>query len=383
MNLLKPTTLALTFALAGIAGAAPRATITSATFGTLPGGRTARLFTLTNAHGMQAKITNYGGIVTSLRVPDRRGRLGDVVLGYDNLASYVKATPYFGAIAGRYGNRIAKGRFTLDGKTYQLATNNGPNHLHGGVVGFDKRLWRATTRRTQDGVALDLRYFSPSGEEGYPGNLQTRVTYTLTNANTLRINYRATTDKATPFNPTHHSYFNLTDGGRTPILDHVLQLRAHRFTVIDNTSIPTGELRSVVGTPFDFLRPTPIGARLKPKGQTESDEQLRNGSGYDHNFVLDGPRGQVRRIARVVAPKTGRVMTVFTDRPGVQLYTGNFLDATNIGKGGVPYGFRSGFCLEAQGFPDSPNHPSFPSTILRPGQVYRQTTIYAFSTTRR
>lgn len=374
--------MALTLALAGAASAAPHASITQTTFGTLRDGRTAKLFTLTNARGMRATITNYGGILTSLRVPDRAGRLGDVVLGYDNLASYIKATPYFGATVGRYGNRIARGRFTLDGKTYKLATNNPPNHLHGGNVGFDKRLWRATPMRVKDGVALELRYFSPAGEEGYPGNLQARVIYTLTNANTLRINYRAVTDKATPFNPTHHSYWNLTDGGRTPILDNVLQLRAHRYTPIDKTSIPTGELPSVVGTPFDFLKPRIIGTSLTPKGAPQPNEQLRNGAGYDHNFVLDGPRGQVRRAARLYAPRSGRVMTVYTDTPGLQVYTGNFLDATNIGKGGVPYRYRTAVCLETQGFPDSPNHPNFPSTILRPGQVYHQTTIYAFSTAR-
>lgn len=376
------TSAACSLALASAASGAPRASIVSAPFGTLSDGRAVRIWTLTNARGEQAKITNYGAIITSLRVPDRSGKLGDVVLGYDTLGAYVKSSPYFGAIAGRYANRIAKGRFSLDGKNYQLARNNGPNHLHGGKVGFDKRLWRATPLRVRDGVALELRYFSPAGEESYPGNLQTRVTYTLTNAGTLRVNYRATTDAPTPFNPTQHSYWNLTDGGKTPVLDHVLQLRAHFFTPTDSTAIPTGELRPVKGTPFDFLRPMAIGTHLTPKGAPQSDEQLRFGNGYDHNFVLDGPRGRVRRIARVVAPKSGRVMTVFTDRPGVQLYTGNFLDGTNIGKGGVPYRFRSALCLEAQGFPDSPNQPAFPSTILRPGQIYRQTTIYAFSIAR-
>lgn len=383
MNPIRSTiATALALFLAGAAHAAPRASITQSTFGTLSDGRVAKVFTLSNARGMQARITNYGGILVSLRVPDRRGRLNDVVLGYDNLASYLKASPYFGATIGRYGNRIAKGRFSLDGKTYQLATNNAPNHLHGGNVGFDKRLWNARPLRVKKGVALELRYFSPSGEEGYPGNLQARVIYTLSEANTLRITYRAVTDRATPFNPTHHSYWNLSDGGKTPIVDQVLQIRAHRYTPIDKTSIPSGELPLVVGTPFDFLRPRIIGTYLTPKGAFQPNEQLHNGNGYDHNFVLDGPRGRVRLAARLYAPRSGRVMTVYTDQPGLQLYTGNFLDGTNIGKGGVAYRFRSALCLETQGFPDSPNHPNFPSTILRPGQMYRQTTIYAFSTAR-
>ena len=366
--------------------AAPTATIAGAPFGTLPDGREVRLYTLLNATGMKVQITNYGGIVTSVLAPDRTGKLGDVVLGYDNLADCIKNPPYFGAIIGRFGNRIAEGRVVIDGKTYQLARNNAPNHLHGGKVGFDNRLWKATPHRVENGVALDLVYFSAAGEESYPGNLNTRVIYTLTDANELKIEYRAVTDKATPFNPTNHSYFNLEDGGQTSIADHVLQMDASRFAVIDENFIPTGELRAVAGTPFDFRRPMRIGSYLVPKGAAQPDEQLRLGQGYSHSYALDNWAGlenpKVRRVLTLTAPQSGRTLTVSTDQPSLQLYTGNFLNDGNVGKNGTVYGFRNGVALETQGFPDAPNHPNFPSTILRPGKPYRQITIFAFGVTR-
>ena len=345
--------------------------ISQTSFGTLPNGAKATLYTLTNSRGASAQITNYGATVTSLRVPDRRGRLGDVILGFDSLAGYLKDDSYQGTIAGRYANRIAKGRFTLDGKTYTLATNNGPNHLHGGNVGFNQKLWTARPLKLASGPALELRYYSRSGEEGYPGNLQTRVLYTLTNRNELRIDYRAVTDAPTIVNPTHHSYFNLAGSG--PILNHRLRINANRFTPIDTTSIPFGELRRVAGTPFDFRRLTPIGARINAK-----NEQIKNGAGYDHNFVLNHRSGVLGTAARVEEPTSGRVMTVLTTEPGLQFYSGNFLSGV-VGKNGRKLNYRNGFCLEAQHFPDSPNQPSFPSTVLRPGQTYTQTTIYRFA----
>ena len=345
--------------------------ITKQAFGTLPNGAAVDLYTLTNARGAQVKITNYGGIVTAIKVPDRKGRLGDVVLGYNTLDAYVKSTPYFGAITGRYANRIANGQFSLDGKTYNLAKNNGPNALHGGKVGFDKVLWQGAHRQTWRGPELSLRYLSKNGEEGYPGNLNVRVVYTLTNDNELRIDYSAVTDQKTVLNLTHHSYFNLAGDGSGDILRHRLKLNANRFTPVDATAIPTGKLQSVRGTPFDFTRFHSIGARIGQK-----NEQLTRGKGYDHNFVLNG-RG-FRTAAHVYEPKSGRIMTVSTTEPGIQLYTGNFLDGTLTGKSGTKYNFRNGFCLETQHFPDSPNQPKFPSTVLKPGHVYRQTTIYRF-----
>ncbi len=347
--------------------------VARAPFGRLADGRAVELYTLRNARGMEAKITNYGGIVVSLRVPDRRGRLGDVVQGFDTLGEYVKSNPYFGALVGRFANRIARGRFTLDGKTYQLATNNGPNHLHGGVRGFDKAVWQARPLNTRSGPALELRLFSRNGDEGYPGNLWTRVLYTLTNANELRLDYSAVSDRATLVNLTHHSYFNLRGEGNGDILNHRLTLFANHFLPTDSTSIPTGELRSVRGTPIDFRRATAIGARI-----TAPDPQIRFGKGYDHNYVLHPRRGVLGLAARVHEPVTGRVMTVYTTEPGLQLYSGNFLNGVR-GKNGHSYARRSGFCLEAQGFPDAPNKTNFPSTVLRPGQTYRQTTIYRFS----
>ena len=341
-------------------------------FGKTTDGQAVDLYTLTNASGVEARIMTYGGIVVSLKVPDRNGKLGDVVLGYDNLEGYLKENPYFGALIGRYGNRIAKGKFTLDGRQYTLAQNNGENHLHGGIKGFDKVVWKARELKSKDGVGLRLTYLSRDGEEGYPGNLSVTVIYTLTDKNELKIDYAATTDKKTIANLTHHSYFNLAESG--DILGHELMLNADRFTPVDKGLIPTGELRSVKGTPMDFTEPTPIGARIEQK-----DEQLGFGLGYDHNWVLNKKGAELSLAARVFEPTTGRVMEVYTTEPGIQFYSGNFLDGSIKGKGGKTYHKRYGFCLEAQHFPDSPNKPSFPSTVLSPGQKYAQTTIYKFS----
>ena len=344
-------------------------------FGTTEGSQAVHLYTLTNPQGMRVAITNYGGIVTSLLVPDRDGHFGDVVLGYDNLEDYMEGSPYFGAIVGRYGNRIAKGRFTLDEVDYSLAVNNGENHLHGGIRGFDKVVWAAEPYAGQDEVGLRLSYTSVDGEEGYPGNLTVFVTYALTNENELRIDYLTQTDQATVVNVTHHGYFNLAGHASGDILGHELLLDADRFTPVDEGLIPTGELRAVAGTPMDFRTPFVIGERI-----ADDYEQIRFGAGYDHNWVLNGDTETLHLAARVSEPTTGRVMEVLTTEPGVQFYTGNFLDGSNVGKGGVPYAFRHGFCLETQHFPDSPNHPEFPSTVLRPGQSYQSTTVYRFFT---
>ena len=351
-----------------------QAKVTKEGFGKTPDGQDADIYTLTNSGGAEVKITNYGGIVTSLRVPDRNGKLDDIVLGFDNLDAYLKGHPYFGAIIGRYGNRIAKGRFTLHGLEYKLAVNNGENHLHGGIKGFDKVVWNAKPRKVANGAALELTYLSKDGEEGYPGNLSVKVVYTLTNANELKIDYSATTDKDTVVNLTHHSYFNLAGQGNGDILNHRLFVNAARFTPTDAGSIPTGELRSVRGTPFDFTRATTIGARIN-----QDYEQLKFGKGYDHNFVLNGKIGTLRRVARVSESTSGRVMEVRTTEPGMQLYSGNFLDGTLTGKNGKVYQQRYGFCLETQHYPDSPNKPNFPNTVLRKGGRYHTITIYKFS----
>ncbi len=352
--------------------------ITSTSFGQLPDGREATLYTLVNARGARADITNYGAIVARLFVPDRTGRLDDVVLGYNSVGDYVRHTPYFGAIVGRVGNRIAGGRFTLDGKTYALATNNTPNgvpcHLHGGTVGFDKVLWTARPSVVRGAPTLELGYRSKDGEEGYPGNLDVTATYTLGDDNSLRVDYRATTDRATPVNLTQHSYFNLKGEGRGDILDHVVQLNARRFTAVNAGLIPTGEFAAVAGTPFDFTSPQRIGDRVDaPHGQ------LQLAGGYDHNWVLDSQSGQLALAATATEPTSGRTLEVWTREPGVQFYCGNFLDGAATGKSGRPYPFRSGFCLETQHYPDSPNQPAFPNTILRPGQVYQTATIFKFS----
>jgi aldose 1-epimerase len=342
-------------------------------FGKPEGEKAAQLYRLKNKNGVEAAITDYGATLVSLKVPDRQGRMADVVLGYDDASGYQKGKAYYGATIGRYGNRIAKGKFTLNGVTYTLATNDGPNHLHGGVIGFSKRMWQA--RESAAGNSLTLSYTSKDGEEGYPGNLQATVTYTLTGQNELRIDYSATTDKTTVVNLTNHSYFNLTGDPRKEILQHQLMLHASRFTPVDSTLIPTGELRSVKGTPFDFTAGTAIGARI---GQ--NDEQLKLARGYDHNFVLDkGETKQPVKAAEVYEPVSGRLLQVSTTEPGIQFYTGNFLDGSEKGKGGMVYRQRTGFCLETQHFPDSPNKPAFPSTTLSPGQRYQTTTIYRFS----
>jgi aldose 1-epimerase len=343
------------------------------TFGIMEDGRSAEVFTLSNANGIEARVTNFGGIILSLTTPDRAGRMADIVLGFDSLAPYLAGTPYFGAIIGRYGNRIAWGSFAIDGDTFSLAKNNGPNHLHGGVRGFDKVLWDAEPFANETGQGLILRYTSPDGEEGYPGTLQATVTYTLTDENELIVDYVATTDKATPVNLTQHSYFNLSGAGSGDILGHELLIAASAYTPVDSTLIPTGEITPVEGTPFDFRTPTAIGARIDA-----DDPQIRNGPGYDHNFVLDRTGEGLQLAARVTDPGSGRTLEIRTMEPGLQFYSGNFLDGTITGKGGHGYGHRSGFCLETQHYPDSPNQPSFPSTILRPGEEYRTRTVFAF-----
>jgi aldose 1-epimerase len=333
------------------------------------------LYTLKNSKGLEAKITNYGGIVVSLTAPDKNGKLGDVVLGYDTLNEYIGSSPYFGALIGRYGNRIAKGRFTVDGVEYQLAQNDDSNALHGGRKGFDKMVWQAETVDTNDGPALKLTYTSKDGEENYPGTLHCAVTYTLTNKNELKIEYAAETDKPTFVNLTHHSYFNLKDGGASDILGHELMIKAGKFTPVDKGLIPTGEQSPVAGTPFDFNKSTPIGARLD-----NDHEQLRFGKGYDHNWVLERQGKDLELVASLYEPTSARFMEVLTTEPGLQFYSGNFLDGTNKGKGGAIYQRRTGVCLEAQHFPDSPNRPEFPTTKLKPHEKYTHTTVYSFST---
>jgi aldose 1-epimerase len=342
-------------------------------FGITSDGSEASLYTLGNAHGLVARITNYGGILVSLTVPDRHGKLSDVVLGFDTFEGYRNEHPCFGAIIGRYANRIASGLITLDGREYQLTQNDQENHLHGGLKGFDKVVWAATERESASGSALDLRYVSPDGEEGYPGNLTAQVTYSLTNENELKIDYAAVTDQTTVINLTNHSYFNLRDAGATDILGHELTIDADYFLAMDRSAIPTGEIRSVEGTPFDFRSPTAIGSRIG-----RDDPQLTYGEGYNHNWVLNNPRRTLAPVAVVCEPTSGRVMEVFTTAPGLQFFSGNFPGGRFGGKLGKPYPSRPGLCLEAQHYPDSPHHAGFPSTILRPGEIYSQTTIYRF-----
>ena len=351
--------------------AAGVAVISREPFGTAPSGEAVELMTLRNARGVELRAMTYGAIIVSLKVPDRAGQLGDVVLGYDSLAGYVKSSPYFGAIVGRYGNRIARGKFTLDGKTYTLAVNNGPNALHGGLKGFDKVVWSADTIRMLEGVGIRFSYVSKDGEEGYPGTLTTTVTYTLTDSNEVHIAYEATADKATPVNLTQHTYFNLAGTG--DILAHVLTLNADRFTPVDSTLIPTGDLAPVAETPFDFTAPHAVGERIGADNQ-----QLKFGGGYDHNFVLTRADTGLAPAAVLKEPTSGRVLEMRTTEPGVQFYSGNFLDGTLTGKGGVVYSHRTGLCLETQHFPDSPNQAAFPNTILRPGETYRSRTVWRF-----
>jgi aldose 1-epimerase len=334
-------------------------------------GKPVELYTLTNAKGMKATVMTYGATMTGLWVPDRDGKLADVVLGFDDLQGYLKDHPFFGSTVGRVANRIAKGKFTLDGKEYKLFVNNGPNTLHGGKKGFDKQIWTATPVPVKDGAAIKFTYTSPDGEEGYPGKLTASVTYTLTKDNELKLDYEATTDKATPLNLTNHSYFNLAGQGTGTILGHELTLEADKYTPPDDTLIPTGEIKTVKGSPLDFTTPHTIGERI---GQLKGDPR-----GYDHNFVLNAGGKKLASAARVREPKSGRVMEVLTTEPGVQLYTSNFLDGKLKGKGGVAYPQYAALCMETQHFPDSVNHANFPSTILRPGETFRSTTMYRFS----
>ncbi|MBS1857585.1 MAG: galactose mutarotase [Acidobacteria bacterium] len=375
MSYIRWTTFALAGALALACFAqAPakkgKSSVTKKEFGKTPDGHAVELYTLTNANGMQAEIATYGGAVVKLTAPDRAGKFGDVVLGMDDLAGYEKQTAFFGALIGRYGNRIGKAQFALDGKTYKLPANDNGNTLHGGPRGFDKKVW---TAKPGPGAELGLTYVSKDGEEGFPGTLTAHVLYTLTDKNEFRIDYTATTDKDTVVNLTNHTYFNLAGPGEGTVLKHEVAINASRFTPVDSTLIPTGELRPVKGTPFDFHNPTAIGARID-----QNDEQLKFGKGYDHNWVLDKGAGGLTGAATVYEPATGRVMEVWTTEPGLQFYTGNFLDGTLKGKGKT-FAHRGAFCMETQHFPDSPNKPSFPSTELKPGQTYKTTTIYRFS----
>jgi aldose 1-epimerase len=375
MSITRRTAVALTTGLPTLlsAAAAPRGAAKTS-WGKTRTGQAVDIYKLTNASGVEANIITYGARVQSLKCPDAHGQMADIVLGFDNLEGYLGENPYFGAVVGRYGNRIAKGRFKLDGTEYTLARNNGDNALHGGLKGFDKVVWTAKEVSSPAGPAVELTYVSKDGEEGYPGTLTATVRYTLTDAGELKLDYTATTDKKTVLNLTNHSYFNLAGQGSGEILGHRLRIDADRFTPVDAGLIPTGELRSVAGTPFDFRQPHVIGERIDA-----DNEQLKLGKGYDHNFVLNGQAGTMRKVVRVTEPKTGRVLEVSTDQPGIQFYTGNFLDGTVKGKGGKAYGFRTAFCLETQHFPDSPNHPKFPSTVLNPGATYKTSTVFTLS----
>lgn len=368
--------LGLSAGLCSYAIAEAKSTMKKQPFGKTGDGREADLYTLTNKSGMEVAITNFGGIIVSLKVPDRQGKSDDVVLGYDTLDGYLTNKAFFGALIGRYGNRIAHGTFTLNGAVYKLPKNDGDNTLHGGPEGFNKRLWTAKDVSTAKGNALELTYKSADGEEGFPGNLTARVVYSLSDHNELTIAYSATTDKDTVVNLTNHSYFNLAGQGVSDILGHELKIHGDRITAVDASLIPTGELRPVKGTPFDFTQATAIGARIN-----QDDPQIKVGKGYDHNWVLSGPsKGSPVLAAEAYEPKTGRVLQVLTTEPGLQFYSGNFLDGTIQGKGGKVYNYRYGFCLETQHFPDSPNHPKFPSTELKSGQKYSTTTVFKFST---
>ena len=351
-------------------------TVTKTTTKSTYQGKPIDMVTLKNKNGIELTAISYGGIITSLKVPDRAGKFADVVLGFDKLENYWAdpPPPFFGAIIGRYGNRIAKGKFTLGGKTYTLATNNPPNHLHGGNKGFDKQLWTITTKESGEGSSAIFTRTSPDGEEGYPGTLQVRVTYTLTDKNELILDYHATTDKPTPVNLTQHTYWNLAGEGSGDILGHQLTINADRFTPVDTTLIPTGELASVSGTPFDFRQPTAIGARID-----QNNDQLKKGPGYDHNWVLNRKGSGPEFAARLRDPQSGRTLEIATTEPGLQFYSGNFLDGALTGKSGKPYARRTGLCLETQHFPDSPNQPNFPSTILQPGKSYDSRTVVTFS----
>jgi aldose 1-epimerase len=380
----KSITLIAVVTVIALAGCATKCTkcasgkpsITHEPFGTTQDGTPVEIYTLRNENGMEARIMTYGGIIQSIKVPDRNGNFGDVTLGYDTLDGYLTNSPYFGALIGRYGNRIARGHFTLEGQEYTLATNNGVNSLHGGLKGFDKVVWTVAEAEVEDeGPELKLTYLSKDGEEGYPGNLQVTATYKLmAKENALQLKFKATTDKDTVVNLTAHSYFNL-DGGGSVALNHIVYIDADKYTPVDGTLIPTGELAPVAGTPFDFRTPTAIGARIG-----NDNEQLKFGGGYDHNWVVNHPMGKLALDARVTDPANGRVFEIWSTEPGLQFYSGNFLDGTIKGKGGVVYPHRGTFVMEPQHFPDSPNQPNFPSTVLHPGEVYHNTIIYKFST---
>jgi aldose 1-epimerase len=346
-------------------------------FGKTKDGITVHRYVLTNKEGVEAVVISYGAALNSLKLPDRDGKVADVVLAYDNVGGYDQDKSYFGATIGRYGNRIVGGQFVLDGTIFTLPKNDGPNTLHGGTIGFNKRIWTAVDRSRADADVLELTYTSPDGEEGFPGTLKATVTYTLpADKNELRIDYSAVTDKDTVLNLTNHIYFNLSGAPTQEILNHQLMLRAQEFTSVNSTLIPTGELRPVAGTPFDFTKPTAIGSRIN-----QDDQQLKFGKGYDHNWVLESKgKDGLQLAAEVFEPNTGRVLEVLTTEPGIQFYTGNFLDGTVRGKGGQFYAHRTGFCLETQHFPDSPNHSNFPTTELKPGRTYQSTTIFRFST---
>ena len=374
LSLIAAFVLTWTTAVAG-----NKATITMQSFGKTKDGTDTTLYTLTNANGIKMDVTNYGGIIVRLFVPDREGNMDDVVLGYNTVAEYILDTPYFGSLIGRVGNRIADGKFELNGKTYNLVKNNDPDgilcHLHGGTVGYDKVVWDAVPFIENNVPGLKLHYLSVDGEEGYPGNLDITVWYRLTNDNAVKIDYLATTDADTPINLTQHSYFNLKGEGKGDILDHVLMFNAANYTPVNSGLIPTGKIAPVAGTPFDFTTPHAIGERV------DSDhQQMVYGLGYDHNWVLDNQDGDLALAATVFEPTSGRFMEVWTEEPGMQFYCGNFLNGSNIGKSGKAYNFRNGFCLETQHYPDSINQPNFPSTVLKPGEAYKTTTIYKFST---
>ena len=341
----------------------------------MPDGQEVHLYTLANANGMQVGITNYGGRIVSILAPDQHGNMADVVLGFDNLQGYLDTHTYFGALVGRYANRIGGGKFKLDGRVYHLPINNGPNSLHGGIKGFDQKVWTAR-EIPGDEPELELTYLSKDGEEGYPGNLQAKVVYALTKDNAVKIDYSATTDKDTIINLTNHSYFNLAGQGNGDILKQVLMINSSEITPVDSTQIPTGKIINVAGTPFDFRKPTPIGARIN-----DDNQQLKFGKGYDINYILNRKGPGLELAARAWDPASGRELEVYTTEPGVQLYTGNFLDGTIHGKGRKVYGFRTAFCLETQHYPDSPNHPHFPTTELKPGQTFHQITVFKFTTT--
>ena len=349
-------------------------TITKADFGKTSEGQAVEIYTLHNSKGAEARIMTYGGIVQSLSMPDKNGKFADVVLGYDNLQGYIDKTPYFGALVGRYGNRIGGAKFTLEGNTYTLATNNGPNTLHGGLKGFDKVVWTAKSSVGIRGPQLVLAYFSKDGEEGFPGNLEVTAIYTLTEDNELKLEFAATTDRPTVVNLTHHSYFNLAGQGNGDILGHIVYINSDKTTPVDSGLITTGEFKSVDGTPFDFRKSTAIGARIN-----DPDTVLQYGPGYDHNWVVNKPLGQFGLQARVEEPASGRVMEVWSDEPGLQFYAGNFLDGTLKGKGGVAYQIHTGFAMEPQHYPDSPNKANFPSVELKPGETYHNTIVYKFS----